>query len=154
LQTQGFNISSEGKLSLLTGWFKLHKEGHRCYFVTENSYRVEGYEIIRPFRKSKEQLIKEFEELKFKRNVISVIIEELLKTDELKAFLGYNCTHRPEDCDKSKFNLFGHVHGLCKIKKYGLNVGTDCHNFKPVGLTDVEFFRDAIENVYDINVFE
>ena len=69
-------------------------------------------------------------------------------------FLGYNCTHRPEDCDKTKFNLFGHVHGLCKIKRYGLNVGSDCHNFKPVGLGDIEFFRDAINNVYDINVFE
>ena len=83
---QGCKISSEGKLSLLTGWFKLHKEGHHCYFVTENSYRVEGYEIIRTFRKSKEQIIKEYEELKFKRNLTSVIIEELLKTDELKDY--------------------------------------------------------------------
>ena len=73
---------------------------------------------------------------------------------EAMPFLGYNCTHRPVDCDKTKFNLFGHVHGLCKIKRYGLNVGTDCHNFKPVGLTDIEFFRDAIDNVYDKNVFE
>ena len=86
MQTQGCNISSEGKLNLLTGWFKLHKEGHRCYFTDENSYRVEGYTINRTFRKSKEQLIKEFEELKFERNVVSVIIEKLLKTDELKDY--------------------------------------------------------------------
>ena len=86
MQTQGCKISSEGKLNLLTGWFKLHKEGHRCYFYDENSYRVEGYTINRTFRKTKEQLIKEFEELKIKRNVTSVIIEELLKTDELKEY--------------------------------------------------------------------
>jgi len=83
---QSCKISSEGKLSLLTGWFNHHKEGYHCYFTDENSYRVEGYTIIRSFRKSKEQLIKEFEELKFKRNVTSVIIEELLKTDELKDY--------------------------------------------------------------------
>jgi len=86
LQTQGCKISSEGKLSLLTEWFRHHKEGYRCYFYDENSYRVEGFKINRSFRKSKEQLIKEFEELKFERNVASVIIEELLKTDELKDY--------------------------------------------------------------------
>ena len=86
MQTQGCKISSEGKLSLLTGWFKLHKEGHHCYFTGKNTYKVEGYEIIRTFRKSKEQLIKEFEEFKFERNVTSVTIEELLKTDELKDY--------------------------------------------------------------------
>ena len=86
MQTQGCKISSEGKLSLLTGWFKQHKEGYYCYFTDENTYRVEGFTIIRSFKKSKDQLIKEFEELKFKRNVISVIIEELLKTDELKDY--------------------------------------------------------------------
>jgi len=86
LQTQGCKISTEGKLSLLTGWFNYHKEGHRCYFVTENSYMVEGYEIIRTFRKSKEQLIDEIKELKIEQNVTSVIIEELLKTNELKDY--------------------------------------------------------------------
>ena len=86
MQTQGCKISSKGKLSLLTGWFNHYKEGHHCYFTDENSYKVEGHTINRTFRKSKEQLIKEFEELKFERNVISVIIEELLKTDELKDY--------------------------------------------------------------------
>lgn len=86
MQTQGCKISSEGKLSLLTGWFKQRKEGYHCYFTDENSYRVEGFKINRSFRKSKEQIIKEYEELKFKRNVTSVIIEELLKTDELKDY--------------------------------------------------------------------
>ena len=86
MQTQGCKISSEGKLSLLTEWFNHHKEGHHCYFTDENSYKVEGHTINRTFRKSKEQLIKEFEELKFERNVTFVIIEELLKTDELKDY--------------------------------------------------------------------
>lgn len=50
-------------------------------------------------------------------------------------------------------NLFGHIHKLCMIKAYGLNVGVDCHNFKPISLEDVEFYINAILNHYDQNVF-
>lgn len=69
-------------------------------------------------------------------------------------FLDYNCTHRPQDCIKTEFNLFGHIHGLCKVKRYGLNVGVDCNGFKPVSVSEVEFYRFAIGNVFDENLFE
>jgi len=86
MKTQGCNISSAGKLSLLTGWFNHHKEGYHCYFTSENYYRVEGHTINRSFRKSKEQLYEEIELLRIKKNVTSVIIDELLKTDEVKDY--------------------------------------------------------------------
>ena len=79
-------ISGGGNLTILTGWFDSHKEGHHCYFSDKNTYRTEGFEIIRSFRKSKEQLRADVKELQFERNVISVIIEELLKTDEVKDY--------------------------------------------------------------------
>ena len=63
-------------------------------------------------------------------------------------------THKPEDCDKTKFNLFGHIHGLQKVKRYGLNVGVDCHYFKPINLEEVLWWKNAIENHYDNNVFD
>lgn len=63
-------------------------------------------------------------------------------------------THKPEDCDKTKFNLFGHIHGLQKVKRYGLNVGVDCHYFKPINLKEVLWWKNAIENHYDTNVFD
>ena len=47
----------------------------------------------------------------------------------------------------------GHVHKLCMVKANGLNVGSDCHHFKPISSKDVEFYRNAIENFYDENVF-
>lgn len=47
-----------------------------------------------------------------------------------------------------KFLLFGHIHGLQKIKMFGLNVGVDCNNFEPISLEDVQFFRNAIEKGY------
>lgn len=86
MKTQGCKISSAGKLSLLTGWFNHHKEGYHCYFTDENSYRVEGYEIIRSFRKSKEQLKKDAREIRIKKDEVSLRIDELLKTNELRSY--------------------------------------------------------------------
>jgi calcineurin-like phosphoesterase family protein len=65
-----------------------------------------------------------------------------------------NMCHRPQDCNKEMFNLFGHIHKLCMIKPYGLNVGVDCHNFYPCSIKDIEFYKYAIDNCYDKNVFE
>jgi hypothetical protein len=39
------------------------------------------------------------------------------------------------------------------IKPYGLNVGTDCHNFKPINEETILFYKNAIEKHYDDNVF-
>jgi calcineurin-like phosphoesterase family protein len=77
------------------------------------------------------------------------VLNNLLGTGE-----PVNMTHCPKDNVKGIFNLFGHVHKLCMIKKYGLNVGTDCHNFTPIDIDTVLFYKNAIENHYDDNVFE
>lgn len=61
--------------------------------------------------------------------------------------------HYPSKHSQDKFNLFGHVHKLCMIKKYGLNVGVDCHDFKPINLETVLFYKNGIENHYDSEVF-
>ena len=39
------------------------------------------------------------------------------------------------------------------VKKNGLNVGVDCHNFRPINTDTVMFYRNAIEAHYDENVF-
>jgi len=62
--------------------------------------------------------------------------------------------HYPSKHHSDQFNLFGHVHKLCMIKQYGLNVGTDCHNFCPIDVETVKFYQNAIENHYDSNVFD
>lgn len=52
------------------------------------------------------------------------------------------------------YNLFGHIHGLRKITKYGLNVGVDANNYSPVTCDTVEFYLNALINhKYDKNVF-
>ena len=51
------------------------------------------------------------------------------------------------------FYLYGHIHKLQMVKRNGLNVGVDCHNFYPISLDDVMFYKNAILNFYDKNVF-
>ena len=61
-------------------------------------------------------------------------------------------THKPSECKRDMFNLFGHIHGLRKVSPNGLNVGVDCNYFRPVCEDDVLFFRNAIKH-YDHEVF-
>ena len=62
-------------------------------------------------------------------------------------------THKPSECKKDMFNLFGHIHGLRKVSQNGLNVGVDANNFAPLSEDDVLFFKNAILNYYDHEVF-
>ena len=56
--------------------------------------------------------------------------------------------------NKDYFYLFGHIHKLQMVKRYGLNVGTDCHNFTPISYEDVLFYKNGIEKYYDNEVFD
>lgn len=71
--------------------------------------------------------------------------------------LRLNMCHEPSKCIKnnntSLFNLFGHIHKSQMVRRYGLNVGLDCHNFFPINLDTVLFYKNAIENHYDDEVF-
>lgn len=62
--------------------------------------------------------------------------------------------HEPDEAiDTGLFFLFGHIHNLQMVKRNGLNVGVDCHNFTPISLDTVTFYKQAIELHYDENVF-
>ena len=61
--------------------------------------------------------------------------------------------HKPENYDKSCFNLFGHIHGRQMIKPFGIDVGVDCHHFRPISIDDILFYKDAMENYYGKNIY-
>ena len=64
-----------------------------------------------------------------------------------------NLIHEPEfGINENKFHLFGHIHKHF-VKTNGLNVGVDCHHFFPIDLETVYFYKNAVENFYDKNVF-
>jgi calcineurin-like phosphoesterase family protein len=67
-------------------------------------------------------------------------------------------THEPLNLQKIPMDLdhialFGHVHKLCMVKKYGINVGSDLHYFTPIGMDTILFYHNAALNYYDENVF-
>lgn len=62
-------------------------------------------------------------------------------------------THKPSDCYKDRYNCFGHVHGASKVKRFGLNVGVDCHFFQLVPWDMVKQFRVNIKEHYDEEIF-
>ena len=66
----------------------------------------------------------------------------------------FQLVHEPDEAQPSdNFFLFGHIHKLQMVKRNGVNVGIDCHNFCPIPLETVLFYRDAVLNAYDENVF-
>lgn len=54
--------------------------------------------------------------------------------------------HKPINCVKDMFNLFGHVHKLYVAKDFGINVGVDCHNFCPLSLENIIRFQLKYKN--------
>jgi len=96
----------------------------------------------------------------FKKHLIELGFFEIIpyKTyvaPMLKDFKMVCLCHEPENShiEKNVFNLFAHVHKLSMVKRNGLNVGVDCHNFYPIDLDTIEFYKNAIQNHYDENVF-
>ena len=67
------------------------------------------------------------------------------------------CVHEPltvtKDSSDFDFYLFGHIHEKGKVKRNGYNVGTDANNYAPVNIETIKFYKNAIENFYDDNVF-
>ena len=84
---------------------------------------------------------------KYKEYLISLgfydVIEKNIVIDinNEKVFL----THKPLDCKKNMFNLFGHIHAQQKVKKFGIDVGTDGNHFYPYSADDISFWRNSVD---------
>lgn len=79
---------------------------------------------------------------------------ELATPLTVDGLLKVTLVHEPENAlDPRQFYLYGHIHQLQMVKRNGLNVGVDCHQFRPIGWDVVKFYYDAITKHYDQNVF-
>ena len=107
--------------------------------------------------------IKKYENNKFKvieKTKFLITIDNLIKVNEDDTN-SICLVHKPSEMISNIFNLFGHVHQLSMVKKftklsktfYGLNVGVDCHRFYPIDVSVVNFYKNAIFNYYDKEVF-
>ena len=80
----------------------------------------------------------------------------IIRRNEVVLYGGKNyvLVHEPETAKSNyTFFLYGHIHKLQMVKRNGLCVSQDAHHFCPISLEEVEFYRNAIENFYDENVF-
>lgn len=92
-----------------------------------------------------------------KKSLIPENIEEIISDDIYKFnYQGaeFLLAHEPVKLrEKTEFGLFGHIHSRQPVKKYGLDVGVDAHYFTPIDVETVLWYKNAIENFYDNNVF-
>ncbi|MBR2390985.1 MAG: nucleoside hydrolase [Clostridia bacterium] len=61
-------------------------------------------------------------------------------------------THKPTTHAKDAFTMFGHVHNLAPVKKFGFNVCVSYHNFAPVSIDEAKRYIDFIQNHPDADV--
>lgn len=130
-------------------------------YLNGKIYLIEGnYEkqLIKNNKNYKNQLEKLFEKV-YEEPIILEDFEYSIKILCHEPSVGlkkYNLV-KNQNLEKYKnlnFVLFGHIHGRQKIKKFGIDVGVDANNFKPVSENEVEFYRKAIiEGKYDYDVF-
>lgn len=70
----------------------------------------------------------------------------------------YHVVHEPDtgiidDLEYPEhFVLYGHIHGRAFAKENGIDIGTDYHNFTPVRIDKIEWFKNA-RQYWDNNVF-
>ena len=74
---------------------------------------------------------------------------------DIMRFKDICCVHEPltELPEEKAFYLFGHIHEKGMVKRNGLNVGVDAHDYTPISEEKMLFYKNAIEKYYDENVF-
>ena len=106
-----------------------------------------------------------YERGRYSNEYLSQFFEYVYPYDVMDISLDYNnktynikLTHEPlnlknKSLTKDYIGIFGHIHKLCMIKKYGINCGADLHYFTPISFEDILFYHNAALNYYDDNVF-
>ena len=88
---------------------------------------------------------------KFRRHLLGLGFKDVVLNNMVLDDMFLN--HFPNNRSDTLFNLFGHIHRLQMVKRNGLNVGVDCHDYCPITLDVVNFYRNFIANVCDDEVF-
>jgi calcineurin-like phosphoesterase family protein len=68
-------------------------------------------------------------------------------------FMDIHMVHYPGKSRPDCFNLVGHIHGAWRVQKNMLNCGVDVSWLYPISLEQVFFFKRAITEFYDQDVW-
>lgn len=112
----------------------LKKLNGRIRLVMGNHERKEGL--------TKEMLLEAGFDQVYEENVV-IEVDGLLM----------NLIHEPSKNNPGMFNLFGHLHNLCIVKEFGINVGQDCNYFRPIDFEKIGLYKRLKENAYKGELF-
>lgn len=73
----------------------------------------------------------------------------IIIADDLTMYL----CHEPSKHRKDMFNLFGHLHNLILLKEFGVNVGVDCHHYRPINMDRIQLYIRLRDNAYKGELF-
>ncbi len=94
---------------------------------------------------------------KFREKLIKLgfldVVEKGMYLDESVLGERVFLTHKPSNHAKSGLTLFGHVHSLKLLTRYGFNVCCAYHNFAPITAASVKKYLNFIKNHADRDVF-
>ena len=68
-------------------------------------------------------------------------------------YLNHYPTKTLDGLQDAKLGITGHIHSLWKVQKHLINVGVDAWNYRPVSEGEIKFCYNAMEKLYDDDVF-
>lgn len=125
---------------------------------------LKQYEIVRKLNGKVILICGNYEETIFKRNFdqfkekllnlgFADVIRDGIYLDEKVLGQKIYLTHKPTNHAKDCISLFGHVHTLSLVKKFGFNVASPYHYFTPIEAKTVRRYVDFVKHYADEDVF-
>ena len=103
----------------------------------------------------KKTMEKNFEE--FRKKLMKLGFSDVIKNGVYldKKVLGEKVylTHKPTNHAKDCLTLFGHVHSLALVKKFGFNVCVTYHYYAPINQETAKRYLNFVKNFADEDVF-
>ena len=160
-----FNSLQELNKTLINNWNKTVSKDDIVYILGDfgdfwYAQFLNGYKVFCKGNYERgyytDEYLNQFFDCVVKDDILPMIIShkgkvyELLMTHEP---MNFSEEVRNAPLEPYKINLFGHIHKLCLVKRFGYNVSCDCHNYTPISIDDILFYHNAAMNYYDDNVF-
>lgn len=130
--------------------FHLGDFGNLMSVMRDNTFRLNGdiYLVCGNYEEKPEYQ----EELKLLKQHVTILPPNYYLPE-----YDLHLIHEPDEAivypEQDQFFLFGHIHEKQLIKRNGLNVGVDCHNYRPINIETINMYRSGIKDIFDHNCF-
>jgi len=148
-----FKTVKEMNDTIVENWNSIVKQDDIVYHLGDFATKPSGFEFAKKLNGKIHLILGNYDidHIKnFDHSLFESINEDLTLT--LKG-TEYFLIHKPTETIPDMFNLCGHIHGLWKVQRNMINVGTDAWHFFPIPEEKIEFQRNGIVNHYDDDVF-